>query len=219
MPTTISSPRPRGSPSTSSARGFSASRWGSSTPDFQEGDAFLHNDPYLGNTHPADHTILVPVFAEGEHVFTTCVKAHQADIGNAIPTTYTPKAIDVYAEGALIFPCVWVQRDYQDVGDIIRMCEKRIRVPEIWYGDYLAMVAGPASGSSASRSSAASSGWTPSSASSASGRTTANGWRSRRSESCRPGASTRARRSIRSRACRKASRCRRRSTSTRPPAA
>ena len=111
-------------------------------PDFQEGDAFLHNDPYLGNTHPADHTILVPVFAEGEHVFTTCVKAHQADIGNAIPTTYTPKAIDVYAEGALIFPCVWVQRDYQDVGDIIRMCEKRIRVPEIWYGDYLAMVAG-----------------------------------------------------------------------------
>ena len=110
-------------------------------PDFQEGDAFLHNDPYLGNSHPADHTILVPVFVEGEHIFTCCVKAHQSDIGNSIPTTYTPKAIDVYQEGALIFPCVKVQERYTDVGDIIRMCLKRIRVPEIWYGDYLAMIA------------------------------------------------------------------------------
>ena len=50
-------------------------------PDFQEGDAFLHNDPYLGNTHAADHTILVPVFWEGEHAFTCCVKAHQVDCG------------------------------------------------------------------------------------------------------------------------------------------
>ncbi|HJN59448.1 MAG TPA: hydantoinase B/oxoprolinase family protein, partial [Alphaproteobacteria bacterium] len=31
-------------------------------PDFREGDAFLDNDPYVGNSHAADHTILVPVF-------------------------------------------------------------------------------------------------------------------------------------------------------------
>ena len=110
-------------------------------PDFQEGDAFLHNDPYLGNTHAADHTILVPVFWEGGHVFTCCVKAHQVDCGNALPTTYMPTATDVYAEGALIFPCVKVQENYQDVGDIIRMCQKRIRVPVIWYGDYLSQIA------------------------------------------------------------------------------
>ena len=110
-------------------------------PDFKQGDAFLHNDPYLGNTHAADHTVLVPVFFEGEHVFTTCAKAHQADTGNAIATTYSPEAVDVYAEGAMIFPCVRVQEHYTDVGDIIRMCQKRIRIPEIWYGDYLAMIA------------------------------------------------------------------------------
>src|SRR6516165_8284288 len=56
--------------------------------DLAAGDAFLHNDPYLGNTHTADHTILVPVFIGGEHVFTTSAKAHQADCGNAEPTTY-----------------------------------------------------------------------------------------------------------------------------------
>lgn len=110
-------------------------------PDFAEGDAFLHNDPYTGNTHPADHSILVPVFVDGEHMFTAVVKAHQADIGNSLPTTYMPTAIDVYAEGALIFPCVKIQRDYRDIDDIIRMCRVRIRVPEVWYGDYLAMVA------------------------------------------------------------------------------
>ena len=35
--------------------------------DIREGDAYLDNDPYGGNTHPADHTILVPVFIAGEN--------------------------------------------------------------------------------------------------------------------------------------------------------
>lgn len=108
--------------------------------DIAEGDAFLHNDPYLGNTHPADHVILVPVFAGGRHLFTVAAKAHQADIGNVQPTTYMPYARDIYEEGGLIFPAVRVQRDRRDVDDVIRMCRRRIRVPDQWYGDYLAMV-------------------------------------------------------------------------------
>jgi N-methylhydantoinase B len=106
--------------------------------DLAEGDAYLHNDPYLGNTHTADHTILVPVFVDGTHLFTVAAKAHQADCGNSDPSTYMPFAKDVYQEGGLNFPCVRIQRRYEDVGDIIRMCRMRIRVPEVWYGDYLA---------------------------------------------------------------------------------
>ena len=109
-------------------------------PDLRDGDAFLHNDPYLGNTHPADHMIMVPVFYEGEHLFTTCAKGHQADCGNSIPSTYHAHAKDVYEEGSLIFPCVKIQRGYEDVDDIIRMCKRSIRAPEQWYGDYLAEV-------------------------------------------------------------------------------
>jgi N-methylhydantoinase B len=30
-------------------------------PQLKRGDAFLHNSPYHGNSHAADHTILVPV--------------------------------------------------------------------------------------------------------------------------------------------------------------
>jgi len=107
-------------------------------PDLAEGDAYLHNDPYLGNTHPADHTILVPVYWEGEHFFNVCAKAHQADIGNSIPTTYHAAARDVYEEGALIFPCVRVVRAGVLNQDIVRMCRRRIRVPDQWYGDFLA---------------------------------------------------------------------------------
>jgi N-methylhydantoinase B len=110
-------------------------------PDVKRGDAFLHNSPYHGNTHAADHTILVPVCDDrGVHRFTVLAKAHQADCGNSLPTTYMGTARDVYQEGALIFPAVRVQADYQDNTDIINMCRMRIRVPAQWRGDYLAMV-------------------------------------------------------------------------------
>ena len=104
------------------------------------GDAFLHNSPYHGCSHPADHSILMPVIDDGVHHFTVLAKAHQADIGNSIPTTYHGTARDVYEEGALIFPAVKIQQDYELIEDIIRMCRLRIRVPEQWYGDFLAML-------------------------------------------------------------------------------
>ncbi len=107
-------------------------------PDFREGDVFMSNDPYGGNSHAADQTLLVPVFLDGVHLFTALAKAHQADIGNAIPTTYSPTATDMYNEGALVFPMVLMARGGWENTDILRMCERRIRSYETWYGDYLA---------------------------------------------------------------------------------
>lgn len=110
-------------------------------PNLAKGDAFLHNSPYHGCSHAADHTILVPVIDDhGVHHFTIWVKGHQADCGDSLPTTYMSHARDVYEEGALIFPAVKVQDGYRDIDDIIRMCEMRIRIPAQWRGDYLASV-------------------------------------------------------------------------------
>ncbi len=110
-------------------------------PDLKKGDAFLHNSPYHGCSHPADHTILVPVIDDdGNHRYTVAAKAHQADIGNSIPTTYHGTARDVYEEGALIFPATKVQENYETNMDIVRMCRMRIRVPDQWWGDFLAMI-------------------------------------------------------------------------------
>ncbi len=110
-------------------------------PNLKRGDVFLHNSPYHGDSHPADHTLLMPVIdKKGVHHFTLLAKAHQADIGNSIPTTYHGTARDVYEEGALIFPAVKVVDNYEIEEDIIRMCRMRIRVPDQWYGDFLAML-------------------------------------------------------------------------------
>ncbi|MXN17731.1 hydantoinase B/oxoprolinase family protein [Pseudooceanicola sp. GBMRC 2024] len=115
-------------------------------PDMKEGDAFLNNDPYSGNSHAADHTFLVPVFHEGRHVFTAAVKCHQADCGNSLPTTYHASARDIYAEGALIFPMVQIQKGYKTNDDIVRMCLSRIRTPEQWHGDFISAISAARAG-------------------------------------------------------------------------
>jgi N-methylhydantoinase B len=110
-------------------------------PVLRRGDAFLHNSPYHGNSHAADWCILAPVIDEqGTHHFTVFAKAHVADCGNSIPTTFYSDAEDVYQEGALIFPCTKVQDEYEIVQDFVRECRLRIRVPEMWYGDFLAIL-------------------------------------------------------------------------------
>ena len=110
-------------------------------PNPRRGDAYAHNSPYHGNGHTADNSILIPVIDdEGVHQLTVVVKAHLADIGNSEPTTLWATCRDVYQEGSLIFNCTKIQDNYEDVQDVIRMCELRIRVPETFYGDYLAML-------------------------------------------------------------------------------
>jgi N-methylhydantoinase B len=110
-------------------------------PDIARGDAFLHNDPYHGNSHAADWCVLMPVIdGEGRHRFTVFAKAHVADCGNSIPTTFYATATDVYQEGALIFPCTKVQAKYEVNQDFVRQCKVRLRAPEMWHGDFLAIL-------------------------------------------------------------------------------
>ena len=117
-------------------------------PELRAGDAFLNNSPYHGNSHAADWGLLVPVVdGGGTHRYTVLAKAHLADCGNALPTTYMAGAQDVYSEGALIFPSVKVQEDYRNIDDVARMARARIRVPDMWWGDYLALSAPPGSAS------------------------------------------------------------------------
>ncbi len=104
----------------------------------KRGDLFLNNSPYHGNTHHADYTFIAPVFCGDELMFFAVTKGHQADIGNTIPSTYVPSAKDMFLEGAIDWPCVKFQKDYQDVPDMIKIAMMRNRVPDLWYGDYLA---------------------------------------------------------------------------------
>jgi N-methylhydantoinase B len=107
--------------------------------DIKDGDAFLNNSPFYGGTHHADLTLCVPVFFEGEPLFWTLARSHHADMGAPEPTTYLPYAGTIYGEG-LHFPCLRIQENGKDKADLIRMGHQKIRVSNIWYGDYRAQV-------------------------------------------------------------------------------
>jgi N-methylhydantoinase B len=108
-------------------------------PSLRAGDCYLHNSPYEGNSHAADHCLIAPIIdKDGVLRFFALAKAHQADCGNSRPSTYLADVADVYEEGALIFSAVKIQQNYRNNEDIGRMCRNRIRVPEQSWGDYLA---------------------------------------------------------------------------------
>jgi N-methylhydantoinase B len=108
--------------------------------DIHPGDCFVNNSGYLGNTHCADFTVCAPVFFESKVVFYVIARAHFGDMGFPTPTTYSPTAKDAYEEG-LTLPCVRIQKDYVDVPEVIDICRANIRVPDQFYGDYLAVLA------------------------------------------------------------------------------
>lgn len=108
--------------------------------DIRPGDCFVNNSGYLGNTHCADFTVCAPVFFEERVAFYVIARAHLGDMGFPTPTTYSPLSRDVYEEG-LMLPCVRIQKDYKDVPEVIDICKANIRVPEQFYGDYLAVLA------------------------------------------------------------------------------
>jgi len=109
--------------------------------DIKPGDCFLTNTGYAGNSHHADYTLHAPVFYDGEPLFWSINKAHQADVGAPEPNAYLMEAATVYEEGPH-FPSLRVQEEYEDKEDIIRMLQTNIRLGEQqWYGDYRAQVA------------------------------------------------------------------------------
>lgn len=107
--------------------------------DIKDGDAFINNSPFYGGTHHADLTLCVPVFCDGEPLFWTLARSHHADMGAPEPSTYLPYAATIYQEG-LHFPCIRIQEKGEDKDDIIRMGHQKIRVSNVWYGDYRAQV-------------------------------------------------------------------------------
>lgn len=72
--------------------------------DVDEGDVFILNDPYRGNNHGPDITVLKPVFWEGELLFWSVSKGHHADVGGAGVAGYNPGARSIWEECVRIPP-------------------------------------------------------------------------------------------------------------------
>ena len=66
----------------------------------------------------------------GGHVFTACRQGAPGRLRQRLPTTYIADGAGRLRGGRADLPCVRIQREYEDIDDIIRMCRRRIRVPD-----------------------------------------------------------------------------------------
>jgi N-methylhydantoinase B len=103
------------------------------------GDLFLLNDPYHGNNHLPDLTVLLPVFIGERLVFWSINWAHQHDIGGATHGTYNPAATEIWQEGIRIPPL-----KLYDAGalrdDVMQMVATNVRHARDFLGDLHAMM-------------------------------------------------------------------------------
>lgn len=72
--------------------------------DINEGDIFLHNDPYTGGTHLNDVLMLYPVFLEGKLALFAAVRCHWGDVGGMTPGSLSGRVREIYQEGMRIVP-------------------------------------------------------------------------------------------------------------------
>lgn len=74
--------------------------------DFQPGDVWVLNDPFLGGTHLPDVTVLAPVFAANELIGFSAARAHHANIGGGEPGSM-PIARRLEEEGVILPPTLF----------------------------------------------------------------------------------------------------------------
>jgi N-methylhydantoinase B len=72
--------------------------------DVEDGDVMILNDPFMGNNHLPDITVVRPVFHQGDLCFWVLTKGHHADVGGGGTAGYNPEARTVWEEGIRITP-------------------------------------------------------------------------------------------------------------------
>lgn len=103
----------------------------------QEGDAIIHNDPYMMGSHLFDVMIFRPVFYQNELIAFTGVLAHQVDIGGS-PVLYIWNTIH---EEGLRLPGIKIIRQGELQEDIVRIITSNVRTPYEVNGDLMAQLA------------------------------------------------------------------------------
>ena len=72
--------------------------------DVEPGDVMILNDPYRGNNHAPDISVMKPVFFAGELRFWVLSRGHHADIGGGGAAGRNPHAATAWEEGLRIPP-------------------------------------------------------------------------------------------------------------------
>ena len=106
--------------------------------DWEEGDAVLLNDPFLGGTHLPDVTVITPCLAADGLCGFLANRAHHADIGAEQPGSM-PISRSLEEEGLVLSPRKIRTRDCIDE-DWLTSIVSATRVPDLLRGDLLAQL-------------------------------------------------------------------------------
>ena len=68
----------------------------------EDGDIYIHNDPYNGGTHLPDLAIVSPVIINSKLIGYVATMSHHADIGGFAPGSVNFAAKDLHAEGLIL---------------------------------------------------------------------------------------------------------------------
>jgi N-methylhydantoinase B len=107
--------------------------------DLHDGDVFLCNDPYRGNTHVGDVVAAAPVFSDGVLRFWSVAKAHHMDIGAFVASSCTPASTNIWQEGLQI-PPVRIVDAGRTRADVIELFLANVRYRELVEGDFMAQL-------------------------------------------------------------------------------
>ncbi len=106
---------------------------------FEPGDVVLHNDPYRGGAHIPEHSVMRPVFHEGELFGFVANVGHLAEIGGKAVGSFAADATEVFQEGLRIPPVKIVKRDENDM-ELWRLIMANHRTPRNTWGDLNAQI-------------------------------------------------------------------------------
>jgi N-methylhydantoinase B len=115
--------------------------------DLFPGDVILMNSPYHGNNHPADVSIITPIFFNNainvqkeKLVAFAITRGHQADIGGNQAGTYNPLATEVMQEAIIIPPSKLYHNGGRLNKSLWDLFLYNVRVPHYQSGDLLAQI-------------------------------------------------------------------------------
>lgn len=108
------------------------------TGGFQPGDVWILNDPYLGGTHLNDVNLVIPVFVGDDLLAILANTGHWMDIGGAIAGGWIPQAVEIHEEGLLIPPVKLYDQGRRNDA-LIELITGNVRLPDMIYGDLMAM--------------------------------------------------------------------------------
>lgn len=107
--------------------------------DINEGDLFLHNDPYTGGTHLNDVLMLQPIFFGSKLGMFAAMRCHWNDVGGMTPGSLSGRVNEVIQEGIRIEPTKICDRGVVNE-PFMNLLFNNMRARSERLGDYNAMV-------------------------------------------------------------------------------